>query len=163
MIKPYLVHTHAIQCQARVTCNLSCVFPSSPNQMGSKAKPGAKGPAKAKAKAPIAKAMAGGLAEATAGGLAKAKSKAKEASSSRCTKKLGTRGGKGWASIQEGQPMGQLGAQTVKDRLERLVAQDPVKNKKLLDQSESLQGVFCQADICPPAQSGQGWQLHDCH
>ncbi len=46
--------------------------------MGSNAKPGAKGPAKAKAKAAIAKAMAGGLAKAKAGGLAKAKSKAKE-------------------------------------------------------------------------------------
>ena len=53
--------------------------------MGSKAKHGAKGPAKAKAKASIAKAKAGGLA--------KAKPKAKEASSSRCTKELGTRGG----------------------------------------------------------------------
>jgi len=100
------------------------------NQMGSKAKHGAKGPAKAKAKAPIAKAKAGGLA--------KAKSKAKEASSARCTKELGTRGGKGWDSIQEGQPMGQLGAQTVKGHLKRLVAQDPVKNKKLWDHNESL-------------------------
>ena len=127
----------------------------SPNQMGSKAKHGAKGPAKAKAKASIAKAKAGGLA--------KAKSKAKEASSSRCTKELGTRGGKGWDSIQEGQPMGQLGAQTVKDHLKRLVAQDPVKNKKLVDHYESLKGVLCQAELCPPAQGGQGWQLHDCH
>ena len=72
MIKPYLVY--------------------SPNQMGSKAKHGAKGPAKAKAKASIAKAKAGGPA--------KAKSKSKEASSSRCTQELGTKGGKGWGSIQ---------------------------------------------------------------
>jgi len=123
--------------------------------MGSKAKHGAKGHAKAKAKASIAKAKAGGLA--------KAKSKAKEASSSMCTKELGTRGGKGWDSIQEGQPMGQLGPQTVKDHLKRLVAQDPVKNKTLLDHYESLNGVLCQAELCPPAQGGQGWQLHDCH
>ena len=34
--------------------------------------------------------------------------------------------------------MGQLGAQTVKDHLKRLVAQDPAKNNKLLDQYESL-------------------------
>ncbi len=78
--------------------------------MGSKAKHGAKGPAKAKAKASIAKAKAGGLA--------KAKSNAKEATSSRCTKEVGTRGGKGWGSIQQGQPMGQLGAQTGKGPLE---------------------------------------------
>ena len=128
MIKPYLVHTHAIQCQARVTCNLSCVSPSSPNQMGSNAKPGAKGPAKAKAKASIAKAMVGGLAKAKAGGLATAKSNAKEASS-RCTKELGTRGGKGWESIQERQPMGQLGAQTVKDHLKRLGGTGPCQEQ----------------------------------
>ena len=60
--------------------------------MGSKAKHGAKGPAKAKAKASTAKAKAGGLA--------KARSKSKEASSTRCAKELGTRGGKGWGSIQ---------------------------------------------------------------
>ena len=113
------------------------------------------GPAKAKAKASIAKAKAGGLA--------KAKSNAKEAASSRCTKELGTRGGKGWDSIQEGQPMGQLGAQTVKGHLKRLVAQDPVKNKKLLDHDDSLKGILCQSELCPPAQGGQGWQLHDCH
>ena len=110
---------------------------SSPNQMGSKAKHGAKGPAKAKAS----------IAKAKAGGLAKAKSKAKEASSSRCTKELGTRGGKGWDSIQEGQPMGQLGAQTVKDHLKRLVAQDPVKNKKLLDHYESLKGYSAKLNF----------------
>ena len=100
-----------------------------------------KGPAKAKAKASIAKAKAGGLA--------KAKSKDKEASSARCTKELVTRGGKGWDNIQEGQPMGQLGAQTVKDHLRRLVAQSPVKNKKLLDHYESLKGVLCQAELLP--------------
>ena len=121
--------------------------------MGSKAKHGAKGPAKAKAS----------IAKAKAGGLAKAKSTAKEASSSRCTKELGTRGGKGWDSIQEGQPMGQLGAQTVKGHLKRLVAQDPVNNKKLLDQYESLKGYSAKQNICPPAQGGRGWQLHDCH
>ena len=107
--------------------------------MGSKAKHGAKGLAKAKAKVSIAKAKAGGLA--------KAKSKAKAASSSRCTKELGTRGGKGWDSIQEGQPLGQLGAQTVKDHLNRLVAQDPVKNKKLLDHYESLKGYSAKLNF----------------
>ena len=60
--------------------------------MGSKAKHGAKGLAKAKAKASMAKAKAGCLAQA--------KSKAKEASPSMCTKELGTKGGKGWDSIQ---------------------------------------------------------------
>ena len=82
MIKPYCTYTHY---SVSNTC-----FP--PNQMGSKAKHRAKGPAKAKAKASIAKAKAGGLA--------KAKSKAKEASFSMSTKELGTRGGKGWDSIQ---------------------------------------------------------------
>jgi hypothetical protein len=87
------------------------------------------------------------LQKAKAGGLAKAKSKANAASSGRCTKELGTRGGKGWDSIQEGQPMGQLGAQTVKDHLKRLVAQDPVKNKKLLDHDESLKGYSAKLNF----------------
>ena len=59
----------------------------SPKQMGSKAKHGAKGPAKANAKASIAKAEAGGLA--------KAKSKAKEASSSNVYKGAGHQGWQG--------------------------------------------------------------------
>jgi hypothetical protein len=107
--------------------------------MGSKAKHGAKGPAKAKAKASIAKAKADGLANA--------KSKAKQASSSRCTKELGARGGKGWDSIQEGQPTGQLGAQTVKDPLKWLVAQGPVNNNKLLDHYESLKGYSAKLNF----------------
>ena len=130
MIKPYLVHTHTIQCQTHA-------FPQT--RWAQRQTKRAKGPAKAKAKASIAKAKAGGLA--------KAKSKAKEASSARCTKELGTSGGKGWDSIQEGQPMGQLGAQTVKDHLKRLVAQDPVKNNKLLGHYESLQGYSAKLNF----------------
>ena len=87
-------------CQCCYDQILSCAYTHysvsntcySPNQMGSKAKHGAHGPAKANAKASIAKARAGGLAKAKAGGLAKAKYKAKEASSSRCTKGAGHQG-----------------------------------------------------------------------
>ena len=124
------------------TCYLQLVLlvTSSPNQMGSKAQPGAKGTAKAKAKASIGKAKAAGLAKAKAKPKASGKPKPKAASSSSGTQELGTRGGKGWDSIQQGKAMGQLGAQTVKDHLKRLVTQDPVKNKKLLDHYESLKG-----------------------
>ena len=112
MIKPYLVHTHTL---------FSVKHMLFPKQMGSKAKHGAKGLAKAKAKASIAKANVGCLA--------KAKSKAKGASSSRCTKELGTRGGKGWDSIQEDQPMGQLGGQTVKGPLEAVGGTRPYQEQ----------------------------------
>ena len=74
LIKPYLVHTHTIQCQTHVT---------PPTRWAQMQRMEQKGPAKAKAKASIAKAKAGGLAKATP--------KAKEASSSRCTKELCTR------------------------------------------------------------------------
>ncbi len=43
--------------------------------------------------------------------------------------------------------MGQLGAQTVKEHLKRLVAQDPVKNNKLLDHSESLKGYSAKLNF----------------
>ena len=43
--------------------------------------------------------------------------------------------------------MGQLGAQTVKDHLKRLVAQDPVKNKNLLDHYESLKGYSAKLNF----------------
>ena len=43
--------------------------------------------------------------------------------------------------------MGQLGAQTIKDHLKRLVAQDPVKNKKLLDRDESLKGYSAKQNF----------------
>ena len=123
--------------------------------MGSKAKQGAKGLAKAKAKASIAKGQGWCPCQGKVQGQGSIIFKVYNGA--------GHQGGKGWDIIQEGQPMGQLGAQTVKVHLNRLVAQDPVKNKKLLDHYESLKGVRCQAELCPPAHGGQGWQLHDCH
>jgi hypothetical protein len=116
--------------------------------MGSKAQSGAKGKAKAKAKASIAKAKAkaGGLAKAKAKASGKPKPQAQEASSSSATQ-LGTRGGKGWDSIQPGKAMGQVGAQTVKDHLKRLVTQDQAKNQHLLDHYESLKGYSAKLNF----------------
>ena len=43
--------------------------------------------------------------------------------------------------------MGQLGGQTVNDHLKRLVAQDPVKNNKLLGHYESLKGYSAKLNF----------------
>ena len=95
-------------------------------QMGPKAKAKAKGQATAKGPP---KAKAQGKAKATAKATAKAQGPAPA---------LGSRGGKGWDAIQAGQPMGQLGAQAIKDHLNSLVAANPSKNQHLLEHYEGL-------------------------
>ena len=116
-------------------------LPCIPSLTGSKARAKAKALGKAKAKPSIGKAKPQGKAkpegQAKANAKGQAKAKPQEPSSS-SGDPLGPKGGKGWANIQPGQPMGQLGAQCVKDHLKMLVATSPEKNKQLLDHYEGL-------------------------
>ena len=96
-----------------------------------------KGKARAKDGPSIGKAKPKGKAKSQGKAKPKGKAQPQEPVSS-SDGALGPKGGKGWATVQPGQPMGQLGAQAVKDHLKALVAADPKKNNHLSEHYEEL-------------------------